>query len=142
MRHGKSQAQSRSRSRSIQKASPKNPKGVHGLKKTLLKKKIRGLADGAVIRRTDKDARPHIERRCTKVAGKTVGQVLATPISYVRDGKSLNYGLADLRYDLQFGYLTCSGGGKQAEKSQAQSNKENKGIQKAGIKNASRLFAG
>merc|ERR1712232_1310525 len=112
MRHGKSQAQSRSRSRSIQKASPKNPKGVHGLKKTLLKKKIRGLSDGAVIRRTDKDAKPHIERRCAKVAGKTVGQVFAAPISYARDGESLVYGLADLRYDLQCGYLKCYGSEK------------------------------
>merc|ERR1712232_387720 len=104
VRHGRSQAQ--------------NHKGMQNtncrgsVKKTFLKKSVNlgGLPEGAVIRRTDKHAKPYIEARCAKVDGSTVGKVLAASTCYKRDGESLTYGLADLRYDLQRGYLKCYGG--------------------------------
>lgn len=74
-----------------------------------------GLPLAAVLRRTSKDAKvSYIAQRCRKVAGQTVGHVLAK--LRVRDGAGncRAYLSADLRYDLKCGYLSLERGARKA----------------------------
>jgi len=78
------------------------------VKKSVAKKKanLGEFSPGAMIHRTDTHAKtPYIDARCKQVAGKTVCSVLSASISYKKDAKICKYGLSDLRYDLNCGYL-------------------------------------
>mmetsp|Transcript_99786 Transcript_99786/g.182979 ORF Transcript_99786/g.182979 Transcript_99786/m.182979 type:complete len:555 (+) Transcript_99786:85-1749(+) len=89
-----------------QMSSSSKPVKKAAVKKFHLKKSgLKSLPPAAVLRYTGKDARePYITARCKLQDKKKVEQCLGT--TYIdASGKQSTYGVADLRYDIQRGFL-------------------------------------
>jgi len=86
-----------------------------GVKKTILKSSaskidVKGLPSNSIITRTDKPAKTtYIDERLKKVMGSTVDKALGSATFRDVAGNTRHYRSADLKYDIQCGYLSLGG---------------------------------